>query len=110
MNHNINLTWSFFATSHGKGAVDGIGGTIKRCVWNGIKSRRIQIASAEEFARYASLVAKNIHVTYIEKAVVQKTRSIMEQQWSSAKKIPNIQSQHHFEVSNKTDVLVSPTV
>lgn len=110
LNHHINLTWSFFATSHGKGAVDGIGGTIKRCVWNGIKSRRIQITSAEEFARYASLVAKNIHVTYIEKADVQKTRSIMEQRWSSAKKIPNIQSQHHFEISNETEVLVSPTV
>lgn len=27
---NINATWSFFATSHGKGAVDGIGGTAKR--------------------------------------------------------------------------------
>ena len=27
---NIQVDWNFFATSHGKGAVDGIGGTIKR--------------------------------------------------------------------------------
>lgn len=28
----VDATWSFFATSHGKGAVDGIGGTVKRKV------------------------------------------------------------------------------
>ena len=26
----IDLSWHFFATSHGKGVVDGIGGTVKR--------------------------------------------------------------------------------
>lgn len=26
----VNLRWSFFATSHGKGAVDGLGRTVKR--------------------------------------------------------------------------------
>ena len=27
---NINLEWNFFANSHGKGVVDGIGGTLKK--------------------------------------------------------------------------------
>lgn len=30
MEHDLNITWIFFATSHGKGAVDGIWGTLKR--------------------------------------------------------------------------------
>ena len=31
---NIKLTWHFFATSHGKGVVDGLGGSIiKLSVW-----------------------------------------------------------------------------
>ena len=30
---SVCLTWNFFATSHGKGAVDGIGGTVKQNVW-----------------------------------------------------------------------------
>ncbi|CAF4595001.1 unnamed protein product [Rotaria sp. Silwood2] len=34
--HNIDLSWHFFATSHGKGVVDGIGGTVKRLVWSAI--------------------------------------------------------------------------
>ena len=30
--HEISIKWNFFATSHGKGVVDGIGGTVKRTV------------------------------------------------------------------------------
>ena len=29
---NVKLTWHFFATSHGKGVVDGLGGSIRRSV------------------------------------------------------------------------------
>ena len=29
----IKILWNFFATSHGKGPVDGIGGSVKRHVW-----------------------------------------------------------------------------
>ena len=29
----VEAEWSFFASSHGKGAVDAIGGTVKRNVW-----------------------------------------------------------------------------
>ena len=28
----VHVNWHFFATSHGKGAVDGVGGTVKRTV------------------------------------------------------------------------------
>lgn len=37
---NINISWNFFATSHGKGAVDGIGVTVKRMVAAQVSSRR----------------------------------------------------------------------
>ena len=36
--HIIKLSWNFFPASHGKGVVDGIGGTIKRTVWRHIKT------------------------------------------------------------------------
>ena len=28
--HDLKINWNFFATSHGKGIVDGVGGTVKR--------------------------------------------------------------------------------
>ena len=41
MEHDIKLSWNFFATSHGKGVVDGIGETVKRTVWRHIKTENI---------------------------------------------------------------------
>ena len=39
---------------HGKGMMDGVGGTIKRVVYGLVKSRYININTAEEFAAEAS--------------------------------------------------------
>ena len=30
---HLSIVWIFFVTSHGKGVVDGLGGTVKRAVW-----------------------------------------------------------------------------
>jgi len=42
-------TWNFFATSHGKGAVDGAGGTIKRLVWMQVLSRKTIVKDANTY-------------------------------------------------------------
>ena len=34
--YGITIRWNYFATSHGKGAVDGIGGSVKRQVWTAV--------------------------------------------------------------------------
>ena len=47
--HASNIRWNFFATSHGKGAVDGVGGVLKRRAWNKVKARQVVIQNAAEF-------------------------------------------------------------
>ncbi|CAF2088960.1 unnamed protein product, partial [Rotaria magnacalcarata] len=47
---NIHLSWHFFATSHGKGVVDGIGGTGKHLVWSAILAGGA-CRSAEDFIK-----------------------------------------------------------
>ena len=37
--HLRSIDWSFFGTAHGKGSVDGVGGTMKRAVWRRILNR-----------------------------------------------------------------------
>ena len=32
-NHQALADWNFFATSHGKGGNDGVGGDVKNAVW-----------------------------------------------------------------------------
>ena len=44
-----NIRWNFFATSHGKGAVDGVGGVLKWRAWNKVKARQVVIRNAAEF-------------------------------------------------------------
>lgn len=44
--HNMKIHWNFFATSHGKGPVDGIGGAVKQYVWTAVKQRKVNRASS----------------------------------------------------------------
>ena len=50
---SINLIWNFFATSHGKGAVDGKGGTLKRSVWRQVKANSLPPHNTKSYAEIA---------------------------------------------------------
>ena len=47
--YGVTGTWTFFASSHGKGSVDAVGGTVKRSVWRTVKSRREIVKDAATF-------------------------------------------------------------
>ena len=40
LQYSIAMKWHFFARSHGKGAVGGIGGQVKHAVWNAVNARQ----------------------------------------------------------------------
>ena len=44
----VEISWNYFASSHGKGVVDGVGGTLKRLVWTEIIVGA-RCSSAQEF-------------------------------------------------------------
>ena len=44
--HLRSLDWSFFGTAHGKGPVDGVGGTVKRAVWRRIMQGKVVVNNA----------------------------------------------------------------
>jgi len=56
------LQWNYEAR-HGKGPMDGVGGTIKRVVYGLVKSRHIN--TAEEFANEASKSVPSIKSIYL---------------------------------------------
>jgi len=47
--NNIQLCWNYFATSHGKGPVDGVGGTLKRVAADKVRTRQCTINNMEDF-------------------------------------------------------------
>ena len=64
--HAIEITWNFFAGSHIKGPVYGIGGAVKRLVWNAVRSRKVIVANTSSFTERQLVQKKNIQVTEME--------------------------------------------
>ena len=64
----VSIEWHYFATSHGKGVVDGIGGTVKRMVWNAVSTRKVHpVTDAKTFAEVAKSACNTINVVYRSK-------------------------------------------
>lgn len=55
--HKTNITWNYFATSHGKGPVDGIGGATKRQVRCSVLQRKNVVFNANQFVNVAKEVS-----------------------------------------------------
>lgn len=64
----VSGTRSYFATSHGKGAVDGVGVTAKRAVALDRLSRRCIMQNAEDFAKCAETALQSIKVMHLSKS------------------------------------------
>ena len=58
MEYGFTITWNFFATSHGKGVVDGIGGTVKRAIWRHVKAERAHVTNASLFDRINTIYVR----------------------------------------------------
>jgi len=61
--YSISLSWHFFATSHGKGPNDALGGNVKRMAHRQTMSRRLVITDASSFAKAVNLSTDVITVT-----------------------------------------------
>jgi len=97
---DMNLTWHFFATSHGKGVVDGIGGTVKRVVWRAVSSRRVPVvADAVSFAKVASELCKAVKVSFISSEELDRSADLLGLStcFQEAEAIPGISQYHCIE-------------
>lgn len=97
----IQIIWNYFATSHGKGCVDGIGATVK-CVVRNLKARDCIVNSAAEFVaafkrtEAAILVEK---VTEDEFGTINENLNSVEI-YKNSKNIRDISSAHQSRIIN----------
>ena len=61
----LNFSWYYNERHHGKGPMDGIGGTVKNVVYQHVKSKKCVIDSAKCFAEYADKTVKGISSIYM---------------------------------------------
>ncbi|KAJ8034999.1 hypothetical protein HOLleu_22069 [Holothuria leucospilota] len=97
----FNADWSFFATAHGKGPIDGIGGQVKRCVWRAVLQNRIVVNTAEEFYSAAKNLCRKITVLYVDKGVIERTAESLQELWSRTITIPGTLHLHYLRPSGK---------
>ena len=62
---SFQLAWYYKQRHHGKGAMDGVGGTVKNKVFRDFKSFKVQITSPQCFANYADKVIHEIQCVHI---------------------------------------------
>ena len=91
---NQRVMWHFFATSHGKGVVDGIGGTAKRAAFFETKAGGEHVVDAHSFARAVAKRCPAIIVRVFGKADFEMYSR--EWEFESVKPIPGIRKMHCF--------------
>ncbi|CAF0859590.1 unnamed protein product [Adineta ricciae] len=93
----IHLSWHFFATSHGKGVVDGIGGTTKRLVWSAILGGGV-CRSAQDFINLAKQKTKKIILFEITRNDTDDSKKKLEKIFETAKTVPETLKMHSVNV------------
>jgi hypothetical protein len=90
----IKVNWHFSATSHGKGAVDGIGGTIKRTVFRAIKARNHHASNAKQYADCARDVLHSITILHIDSTAIAARKPELDLMWDSVIAVPGTHGVH----------------
>ena len=88
---SVDLEWNFFATSHGKGVVDGIGGTVKRSVWRQVRAGKENVTFALKFSEIAIHRNPGIHIKYIPSDSIKTQTLEITSRWQKTTAVPNTQ-------------------
>nr|XP_042902021.1 uncharacterized protein LOC122270073 [Parasteatoda tepidariorum] len=97
--YGISAKWNFFATSHGKSACDGIGGTVKRLVSKASLQRPLhdQIINVHKMHEYCKSNIKGIHFFFISNIEMIKLRKELFKRLQHAKTVSGTRSMHFFQ-------------
>ena len=103
---NVEAEWHFFASAHGKGPCDGIGGTVKRharkASLQAISGH--QIKSAKSLFDWAVSYFKKIDFGFCSETDHKLHDTKLKSRYSSIKPIANTRQYHSFRPINKNEV------
>ncbi len=96
----LRVQWHFFATSHGKGAVDGVGATVKRSVNTDVLCRQaVLVTNAASFVASARKNCPNINIKLITSNEITEfiQHHKLNERWAITSAVPGTQSVHYME-------------
>lgn len=99
---DLKIIWNYFATSHGKGCVDGLGATVKKIVRNHIKARDCIVNDAADFVHAFKRTQSKILVEEVTEAEFTEINDKLgsAEIFSKAKNVQGIQSAHQIQFTN----------
>lgn len=102
----IKIYWNYFATSHGKGCIDGIGATAKMIVRKHILSRKSIVNCASDFVDAFNLTKSKITIEEVTESDFCDINFILDApaMFNSAKSIRDIASAHQIQVIDGASV------
>ena len=106
---SVDLEWNLFTTSHGKGVVDGICGTVKRSVWWQVRAGKENVTSALKFSEIAIHRNPGIHIKYIPSDSIKTQTLEITSRWQKTKAVPNTQKIHCIKPFDSNFVFFSET-
>lgn len=107
---NLKIIWNFFATSHGKGCIDGIGATVKCTVRKHIKARDCIVNSASDFVAAFSRTRSHIIVEETTEQDFKNENQILgaSKIFKDAKDVRSIAFAHQIQASDgKTFIYIT---
>lgn len=101
---------ALFATSHGKGSCDGLGGTIKRlAAKSSLQNVNNPINSAEKFFLWVNKNIVNVNTTFFSIQEYNIETRELQKRFEKAKMIPDTLMYHSFILREKGKIEVKIT-
>ena len=94
----VKAEWHFSATSHGKGACDGLGGTVKRLAARASLQRPYndQVMTPRQLFDWACANIPAVHFEYCSSEDYTREQSSLEQRFALSRTIPGTRKLHSF--------------
>lgn len=94
--YGIKIHWHYFASSHGKGVVDGIGGTVKSAVWRRAKAGKT-MRCAKDFADTAAEACPKIRIIYVPTEEIEENEENLNDHWEDLRSVRNTHRIHSVQ-------------
>ena len=95
---SIRAEWHFFATSHGKNACDGVGGTFKRLAQHAVLQRPItdQILNPVHLFEFAKNEITGVTCFFVDTSDVEEISPILQPRFTNSPKFKGTRKNHQF--------------
>lgn len=91
-----HFEWNFFATSHGKGSVDGLGGALKRTVRNSVLSKKAIVENADDFALACKASKTSVTIIVVKPEEIVDNKQFLDKKWDNVLSLKGTQNVHHL--------------